>query len=52
MMIHGLPTLAKYFHPDLFDDVDAEEILDDYFSQYHGIDRIGKFVCDSTVVAE
>ena len=50
MMIHGLPTLAKYFHPDLFEDVDAEEILDEYFSQYHGIDRIGKFVCDSTVV--
>ena len=50
MMIHGLPTLAKYFHPDLFEDVDAEAILDDYFLQYHGIDRIGTFVCDSTVV--
>lgn len=50
MMIHGLPTLAKYFHPNLFEDVDTEQILDDYFQHYHGIERIGKFVCDSTVV--
>ena len=50
MMIHGLPTLAKYFHPDLFEDVDTEQILDDYFLQYHGVERIGTFVCDSKVV--
>ena len=45
MMIHGLPTLAKMFHPDLFQDVDTEQILDDYFTKYHGHERIGKFVC-------
>ena len=50
MMIHGLPTLAKYFHPGLFEDVDAEQILDDYFLQYHDVERIGTFVCDSKVV--
>ena len=47
MMIHGLPTLAKYLHPDLFSDVDAESYLDDYFTTYHGVERIGKFVCTS-----
>tara|TARA_B100000683_G_scaffold215341_1_gene210675 strand:+ start:2840 stop:3925 length:1086 start_codon:yes stop_codon:yes gene_type:complete len=47
MMIHGLPTLAKYLHPDLFDDVDAESYLDNYFTTYHGVDRIGKFVCSA-----
>tara|TARA_Y100000589_G_scaffold328985_1_gene374363 strand:+ start:1160 stop:2254 length:1095 start_codon:yes stop_codon:yes gene_type:complete len=45
MMIHGLPTLAKSFHPDLFEDIDTNQILDDYFTDYHGINRIGKFVC-------
>ena len=45
MMIHGLPTLAKIFHPELFSDVDTEKILDDYFTKYHDISRIGKFVC-------
>ena len=45
MMIHGLPTLAKIMHPELFSDVDAESYLDDYFSKYHGVERIGKFVC-------
>tara|TARA_B100000945_G_scaffold134815_1_gene107611 strand:+ start:1229 stop:2314 length:1086 start_codon:yes stop_codon:yes gene_type:complete len=47
MMIHGLPTLAKYLHPDLFLDVDAESYLDDYFTTYHGVERVGKFVCTS-----
>ena len=47
MMIHGLPTLAKYLHPDLFSDVDAESYLDDYFTTYHGVERVGKFVCTS-----
>ena len=45
MMIHGLPTLAKLLHPELFEDVDTEQILDDYFTRYHDTDRIGKFVC-------
>jgi len=44
-MIHGLPTLAKMFHPELFEDVDTNQILDDYFTKYHGHERIGKFVC-------
>jgi hypothetical protein len=47
MMIHGLPTLAKYLHPELFLDVDAESYLDDYFTTYHGVERVGKFVCTS-----
>ena len=50
MMIHGLPTLAKLLHPDLFEDVDANSYLDDYFTKYHGIERIGKFVCQSSEV--
>lgn len=45
MMIHGLPTLAKELHPELFNDVEASAYLDTYFSKYHGVDRIGKFVC-------
>ena len=45
MMIHGLPTLAKLFHPELFEDIDTNQILDDYFTKYHGHERIGKFVC-------
>ena len=47
MMIHGLPTLAKLLHPDLFSDVDTDVYLDHYFTSYHNIDRIGKFVCTS-----
>lgn len=45
MMIHGLPTLAKHLHPDLFFDVDSEKYLDDYFEKYHDIERGGKFLC-------
>ena len=45
MMIHGLPTLAKIMHPELFSDVDADSFLNDYFSKYHGVERVGKFVC-------
>ena len=41
-MIHGLPTLAKYLHPELFLDVDAESYLDDYFTTYHVL-NVGKF---------
>lgn len=45
MMIHGLPHLAKYFHPDLFSDIDTEQYLDEYFLDYHETERVGKFVC-------
>ena len=48
MMIHGLPTLAKQIHPELFADVDASDYLDQYFLTYHGVHRIGKFVCSMT----
>ena len=48
MMIHGLPYLAKYFHPSLFDDVDTDKYLDDYFLNYHNAERVGKFVCLSS----
>ena len=47
MMIHGLPTLAKLLHPDLFSDINTDQYLDDYFIEHHNIDRIGKFVCTS-----
>ncbi len=47
MMIHGLPTLAKLLHPDLFSDINADQYLDDYFIDHHNIERIGKFVCTS-----
>lgn len=47
MMIHGLPTLAKLLHPDLFSDINADQYLDDYFIEHHNIERIGKFVCTS-----
>ena len=48
MMIHGLPTLAKLFHPDLFQDLDAEAYLENYFKRYYNVDKVGKFVCSST----
>ncbi len=48
MMIHGLPTLAKLLHPNLFLDVDTEQYLDNYFADYHDVERIGKFVCTYT----
>ena len=47
MMIHGLPTLAKILHPDLFMDLDAESFIDDYFVNHHGLEKQGKFVCNS-----
>ncbi len=45
MMIHGLPTLAKLLHPELFSDFDSESYLDNYFTKYHDVERKGKFVC-------
>ena len=45
MMIHGLPTLSKLLHPDLFSDFDSDSYLDDYFMKYHDIERKGTFVC-------
>tara|TARA_B100001094_G_scaffold229975_1_gene224581 strand:- start:3190 stop:4287 length:1098 start_codon:yes stop_codon:yes gene_type:complete len=50
MMIHGLPTLAKLLHPDLFSDIDASSYLDSYFLDYHDVERVGKFVCISDEV--
>ena len=50
MMIHGLPTLAKILHPELFEDLDSEVFLVDYFNKYHNIEKKGKFVCNSMVV--
>ena len=47
MMIHGLPTLAKLFHPELFKDLDTEKYLENYFTNYHKVNKIGKFVCSS-----
>jgi iron complex transport system substrate-binding protein len=50
MMIHGLPTLAKLLHPELFTDIDTESYLDDYFTNHHDVERIGKFLCVSAEV--
>ena len=47
MMIHGLPTLAKLLHPEMFSDFDSESYLDNYFTEYHDVERKGKFVCMS-----
>ena len=47
MMIHGLPTLAKILHPNLFLDIDSEAYLDDYFTKFHNVERVGKFICRS-----
>ncbi|MAK77822.1 MAG: hypothetical protein CL992_00870 [Euryarchaeota archaeon] len=49
MMIHGLPTLAKILHPELFEDVDPENYLDEYFESYHQIGKRGIFVCQAIV---
>lgn len=45
MMIHGLPTLAKLLHADLFSDFDSDSYLDNYFTKYHDVERKGIFVC-------
>lgn len=47
MMIHGLPSLAKILHPDLFEDVDSDSYIQDFFQNYHGVEMTGKFVCFS-----
>ncbi len=47
MMIHGLPTLAKLLHPELFEDLNANSFIEDYFEKYHNIEKKGKFVCNS-----
>ncbi|DAC24975.1 MAG TPA: ABC transporter substrate-binding protein [Candidatus Poseidoniales archaeon] len=47
MMIHGLPSLAKILHPDLFEDVDSDSYIQDFFQNYHGVEMTGKFVCYS-----
>ena len=47
MMVFGLPTLAKEFHPTLFEDVDADSYIDDFFTQYFDVQRTGKFTCVS-----
>ena len=48
MMIHGLPTLAKLFHPELFEDLDTEKYLENYYTNYHNVNKVGKFVCSNT----
>ena len=48
MMIHGLPALAKLLHPELFNDFDTEEVIDNYYLDYHNIERTGTFICKST----
>jgi iron complex transport system substrate-binding protein len=47
MMVFGLPTLAKQFHPDVFVDVDVDAYIDDFFSEYFDVQRKGKFTCVS-----
>ena len=47
MMVYGLPTLAKHFHPTQFEDVDAESYLDNFYSDIFDVDRVGTFTCSS-----
>ena len=45
MMIYGLPTLAKQLQPSVFEDLDSDAYLDDFFTTYFNIDRKGTFLC-------
>ena len=47
MMIHGLPSVAKILHPELFDDIDSDSYIRNYFQNYQGVELTGKFVCYS-----
>ena len=47
MMVYGLPTLAKHFHPTQFEDVDTESFLDTFYSEIFDVERVGTFACSS-----
>ena len=36
--IIGIPYLAKWFHPDLFEDLDAQAIHQEYVTRFQGVD--------------
>ena len=47
MMVYGLPTLAKHFHPTQFEDVETESFLDTFYSEIFDVERVGTFACSS-----
>jgi len=44
MEVAGMAFLAKYFYPDLFEDLQPEEILNEYFEDWQGISYRGYYV--------
>lgn len=43
MIIHGMMVIAKILHPDLFEDIDPEEMVSDYYQLVYGVDARGTF---------
>jgi iron complex transport system substrate-binding protein len=43
MMIHGMAIMAKAFHPDIFEDIDADQMISDYYRLFHGVEPEGTF---------
>lgn len=44
MDVAGMAYLAKYFYPDLFDDLNPQKILEEYFEDWQGISYRGAYV--------
>jgi iron complex transport system substrate-binding protein len=44
MEVAGMASLAKYFHPELFEDLHPEEILKEYFEEWQEIPYRGTYV--------
>jgi len=42
-----LMFVAKCLHPDLFDDVDPEQIYEDWFHKFLGFDYVGVYAYPS-----
>ena len=47
MHVVGTAYLAKYFHPELFDDIQPEAILKEYFEDWQGVPYQGVYVYPS-----
>lgn len=43
----GLAYLAKYFHPELFDDVQPKSIIEEYYENWQGVPYQGAYVYPS-----
>jgi iron complex transport system substrate-binding protein len=44
MEVAGMAYLAKYFYPDLFEDINPQKILEEYFEDWQGIPYRGTYV--------